>query len=185
MKDFDRVETQEGFLYELGRGVVTVVDVPNPRHFAQVMAIRRALMRYDMMHPSVIHGLAAGSECKIPVDSTQSERHPDLAVYLTPLPSMPGSLVWAAWVPEIVIEVVSPGSEARDYQEKPAEYFAFGVTEYWIADASTEVLTVMTRSEDGWAERRLGAGAVYETRLLPGFTLNVADVFAAARLAGA
>jgi hypothetical protein len=41
LEDFDHAEGQEGYLYELSRGVITVMDVPNPRHLAQVNAIRR------------------------------------------------------------------------------------------------------------------------------------------------
>ncbi|KAM3114331.1 Uma2 family endonuclease [Phormidesmis sp. 146-33] len=41
--------------------------------------------------------------------------------------------------PMLIIEVASPGTESsenyqRDYQQKPAEYAARGVLEYWITD---------------------------------------------------
>jgi Uma2 family endonuclease len=40
---------------------------------------------------------------------------------------------------------VSPGSEVRDYEEKPEEYLAFGVREYWIFDADKETILVLVR----------------------------------------
>ena len=42
-----------------------------------------------------------------------SDRHPDQAIYLDPEPS--GHKVWTKWVPHIVVEVVSPGGEQRDF----------------------------------------------------------------------
>ena len=43
LADFDHAEVLDGYLYELGRGVITVSDVPKPRHFAQVNGLRRQL----------------------------------------------------------------------------------------------------------------------------------------------
>jgi Uma2 family endonuclease len=181
LDEFEFAEAREGHRYELGRGVVVVTDVPNPKHFAQIMAVKRAFMRQDLDHPGMIYGVATGSECKILVESAQSERHPDLAIYLTPPPAGLGRQSWRIWVPEIVIEIVSPGSHARDYEEKPSEYWEFGVKEYLVVDAQQEQVTLNTRGTDTWVSRQLSPGETYETPLLPGLRLAVGDVFAAAR----
>src|ERR1700722_8668665 len=107
LAEFDSAEGQQGRLYELSRGRVTVVDVPNTRHFAQVDEIREQLSGYRRSHPGLIYRVGTGSECKIVVPGAESERHPDLAVYKT---APPDEDVWSAWVPELVIEVVSPSS---------------------------------------------------------------------------
>src|SRR5687767_3782265 len=39
LSEFEHAEAREGFRYELGRGVVIVVDVPNFSHAAQLDAI--------------------------------------------------------------------------------------------------------------------------------------------------
>jgi len=103
------------------------------------------------------------------------ERHPDVAVYKTPPPARDSS-VWSIWVPEIVMEVVSPGGEHRDYVEKAEDYLHFGVGEYWIIDASRGVITVHRRSRGRWQKRELGKSDRYVTHLLPGFELVVATV---------
>jgi Uma2 family endonuclease len=179
LEEFTQAETQEGYLYELGRGVLAVSDVPNRRHVVQVITIRRQLNAYELAHPERISALLTGSECKIPVAGLQSERHPDLAVYCSPMPE--GEDLWATWVPEIVIEVVSLGSEHRDYVEKREEYLLFGVREYWIFDAERGELLVLRRTAGRWQERVVRAPAVYRTPLLPGFALAVAPVFEAAQ----
>src|SRR5437879_12501637 len=129
LAEFDHAEVREGHLYELSRGVIIVSDVPNRRHLAQITSIRRQVAAYDLAHPGRIHTVAAGSECKILVPGFESERHPDLAIYLVPPPDTED--LWSTWIPEIVIEVVSPDSEMRDYLEKLEEHLAFRVREYW------------------------------------------------------
>jgi Uma2 family endonuclease len=179
LADFEHAEVRPGYVYELSRGVITVSDVPGKKHLAQVNALRRLLAAYDLANPGRIHTIASGSECKLLLSDLQSERHPDLAIYKTAPPD--DEELWSTWIPELVIEVVSPGSEARDYEEKPEEYLDFGVLEYWIVDAAKEEVLVLRRSQGKWESEVLKAGAKHQTRLLPGFEFDPAPVFAAAR----
>lgn len=178
LDEFDTAEGVEGRIYELSRGGVVVTDVPNPKHGDTVDALRQQIALYRGTHPGVIQRLLAGSECKILVDPTQSERHPDIAVYKT-LPPGEDSSVWSVWVPEIVVEVVSPDSSDRDYVEKAEDYLRFGVLEYWIVDSRRELITILRRSRGGWQRRELRRGDRHITHLLPGFELVVATVLTA------
>jgi Uma2 family endonuclease len=180
LADFDHAEVQEGRLYELGRGVIIVTDVPQRRHLCQVLSIRNQLFAYKLAPPAMIPIIAGGSECKILVAVYESERHPDLAVYKT-LPPEEGEDFWFTWIPELVIEVLSPGSELRDYQEKREEYLAFGVHEYWIFDADKEEMLVLQRVGGRWRERIVRPGEVYQTRVLPGLQFACDLVFQAAK----
>lgn len=175
---FNRAEGQEGHAYELGRGVIVVVDVPDPRHFAQVDCIHLQLTAYRITHPEVMQRIGGGGECKILLEDLQSERHPDVAVYKTAAPS--GENVWARWVPELVVEVVSASSAHRDYEEKREEYLQFGVREYWIVDAERREVLVLRRRGRRWLRRVVQESEVYTTPLLPGLEFNCAAVFAAA-----
>ncbi len=178
LDEFDKAEVQEGSLYELGRGVVIVSDVPSPRHLAQVDTIRQQLSDYRRDNPGKIHQIAGSGECKILITGLESERHPDVAVYREAPPDE--EEVWRAWTPEVVVEVVSPGSEQRDYVEKREEYLRFGVREYWIVNAERREILVLRRLGGDWKERVLRPPDVYRTRLLPGFELNCEAVFRAA-----
>ena len=180
LADFEHVETVEGRRYELGRGVIIVSEVPNPPHLAQVNALRFQLTAYALAHPGRIYSIAGGGECKILLSALDSERHPDLAIYRTPPPG-DESDVWYIWVPEIVIEVVSPDSEHRDYVDKREEYLAFGVLEYWIINADREEMLVLRRHGGRWAEQPVRPPQTYSTRRLPGLVLDGAAVFQAAR----
>ncbi len=50
--------------------------------------------------------------------------------------------------PDLLVEVVSKGSVARDYIEKRNDYQKFGVKEYWIIDSLNESIWVYTLSEN-------------------------------------
>src|SRR5438477_3578489 len=63
LADFDHAEVQEGYLYELGRGVIVVSDVPKKRHLYQVNEIRDQFTAYKFGHAGRIQIIASGSEC--------------------------------------------------------------------------------------------------------------------------
>jgi Uma2 family endonuclease len=179
LEEFDRAEGQEGYLYELSRGVIKVMDVPDQRHLAQVDATRTKFYAYRLIDPDRIYRIAAGGECKILLAKLGSERHPDLAIYRFPPPG--GKNIWASWIPAVVIEIISSGSQYRDYVEKREEYLLFGVREYWIINADSEEMRVLRRRGGQWHERIVRPPQLYRTRLLPGFEFDVARVFEAAR----
>lgn len=85
---------------------------------------------------------------------------------------------------DLVVEVVSKGKEARhrDLVRKRAAYAAAGIQEYWIVDPeSRSIVVLVLEPHRTYAE--LGAfspGTSLTSRVLPGFTLEVASVFAAA-----
>lgn len=106
----------------------------------------------------------------------QTERHPNLAVYLRP-PTEAIDQPWEGWTPQIAIDVVS-SSQRRDYKERPADYISAGVREYWIFDPRKRTGRFLVRRVDVWAENRVRARGKWKTALLPGFTLNLSKVFA-------
>lgn len=180
LEDFEHAESEDGRCFELSRGVVTFMDVPNPPHLRQLISLRRSASVYDLANPGRIHAILAGLECKLLVDDLESERHPDLCLYLTPMPDRDDSGIWREWIPEIVVEIVSLGSGLRDYEEKREEYLAIGVKEYWIFDFGKQEMHAFRRWGGQWRGKVLRPGDTFTTRLLPGFELPVSDVLEAA-----
>jgi Uma2 family endonuclease len=93
-----------------------------------------------------------GAEVEVSSRSVTS-RFPDLMV-LTPeadaaLTADQRSIITLTMPPPaLVVEVVSPGPESssnyqRDYVEKPQEYAARGIPEYWRIDPSRDVVAVL------------------------------------------
>ena len=54
-------------------------------------------------------------------------------------------------VPDLVVEVISPGSRRFQREQKMAVYARFGVPEAWVVDPVARTVTVFERgSPDGW-----------------------------------
>jgi Uma2 family endonuclease len=182
LEDFDLAEAQEGYTYELNRGVVVVSDIPGRPYLVQVTATRRQFATYDLKNPGKIDTIAGGGESKLLLALFDSERHPDLAIYKhAPLTN---ENIWATWIPDILIEIVSAESQFRDYVLKREEYWKFGVREYWIIDAYRREMLVQKRGKNDWIDNHIRPPKLYKTRLLLGFEFDVAAVFAAAEAAG-
>lgn len=77
--------------------------------------------------------------------------------------------------PDLVVEVLSPGSARRDLGEKLRLYAEFGVTEYWVVDASLGTFEFLQRDGDGF-RLRLPEGAVYRSSAIAGLEIDL-DAF--------
>lgn len=76
-------------------------------------------------------------------------------------------------VPDLVVEVLSPGTSRRDRGDKLALYAEIGVPEYWIADAIERQIEFLV-NEGGRFVVALPEGGVYRSRALPEIHLDLA-----------
>ncbi len=75
---------------------------------------------------------------------------------------------------DLVIEVTSAESRARDRSEKFAEYEAAGIGEYWIVDPDNQLAEFYQLQAEGrFALALPDAEGIYESSRLPGFRLRV------------
>jgi Uma2 family endonuclease len=82
--------------------------------------------------------------------------------------------------PEMVVEIGSPGTRARDETIKRRLYERAGVTEYWSIDPELDVVRVYRRDGERFArpvELSREAGDILTTALLPGLNLPLERVF--------
>lgn len=180
LERFAQAESAEGQVYELERGVVVVGDVPGMPHERVRQALLRALYQYDAANPGLIDLISDGSGSVIRAWELQSQRHPDITLYLSP-PPFDQVQPWDEWMPDIVVEVVSASSKQRDYVVKAQEYLAVGVRAYWIIDPLTRTATICQRRGDVWRKTKLTTRGVIRTGLLPGFSVRLSAVFGAAK----
>jgi Uma2 family endonuclease len=171
---FINADFEEGWLYELARGRIVVTHVPGPNHGLIVMLLADLFAYYAKDHPGVIKFRGGGGECRIRLPGMASDRHPDLAVYLSPMPRGPAP--WVEWVPAIVVEVLSSGSRRRDLVEKRDEYLRVGVLEYWVTDPKRREIRVHSRAGDTWEISTVRGNALHRTHLLPGLEIRPADL---------
>ena len=168
-------ELPEGHRYELVEGVVQVSPVPGIPHDVLIARLHELFVLYKSRRRDVVAHITQKSAVALSARGTV--REPDLAVY-SPDQAPARFKTWKDPIASLIVEVVSPGQETRDYEEKRRDYWDAGVAEYWIADPMRRTLTVLARGESDWAETVLDVEASYATERLPGLEFNVAELFA-------
>jgi len=83
--------------------------------------------------------------------------------------------------PDIVVEVLSPTTRARDLGRKKELYAALGVPEYWLVDPERRAIDVFAL-RDGVDEPLPEEDGIVRSLVLPDLAIDVAGLFAAARL---
>ena len=88
----------------------------------------------------------------------------------------------ATAAPDLVVEILSPGTRRRDRGRKRAVYDREGVQEYWIVDPGAQSITTLRRPRAGAGlsdvtTLTVDAGGVLESPLFPGLRLPLRDVF--------
>ena len=86
----------------------------------------------------------------------------------------------ARGVPELVVEIASPGTRRRDDGIKRHLYERAGVTEYWIVDPDVDRVRVYRRDGDRFGraiELSREHGDQLSTPLLPGLEMPLARLF--------
>lgn len=174
LDQFIAADFQEGWRYELARGVISVTEVPGLNHGRFVFRLAKMFMQYETAHPGAINYQAGGGECRLRLPGMQSDRLPDQAVYLLPPPKEHSP--WMTWVPQLVVEVVSVGGEDRDRVEKREEYLRGGILEYWILDPKARTLTVLQRVFDVWSDQVIPDDGVHRPYLLPGLEVRPGEL---------
>jgi len=165
----------EGYRYELVGGVVMMSPIPDPSHDLVVVALNAQFVLYNARQPGVIAHISQRFAVVIP--SRGTAREPDLGLYSPEESPGRSGRTWRNATPMLVVEVISPGQENRDYDDKRRDYWDAGVGEYWIADPQRKTLTVLTRQRAEWAEQVFAAGATYQPALLPGLDVVVDELF--------
>jgi Uma2 family endonuclease len=84
--------------------------------------------------------------------------------------------------PDLVVEVLSPGTRKRDRILKARRYARFGVGEMWIADPDKKTIEVYVNTGKSFRRDALYAGDdVLRSPMLPGLQIPLARVFSEIR----
>lgn len=78
--------------------------------------------------------------------------------------------------PELVVELVSPNQENRDYRYKRSEYAARGILEYWVVDTIAEKVTLFQWVEGFYDEFVFTGDMLINSPLLGKLALTAAQV---------
>ncbi|MBF0467244.1 MAG: Uma2 family endonuclease [Nitrospirae bacterium] len=85
---------------------------------------------------------------------------------------------WIRGVPDMVCEIVSKGSHAKDTVTKKKVYEKFKVPEYWIVIPELETIDVFTIEGDTYELFSTAEGeGVVKSKVIEGLEIDVKDVF--------
>ncbi len=80
--------------------------------------------------------------------------------------------------PDLVVEILSPGNNQIELRYKYGLYEEFGVKEYWIIHPTECTLLIYTlEGEKFKSSRLLTTGDLVRSRVIPGFVLDLKDIF--------
>jgi len=152
-EEFLNFDDGTDYLYELENGELIQVASESEINHRIVMLLVAEFLKMGIP----FYRLRIGSE--LVVSSRMiGVRIPDLMMFSEELASaMRGakrSLITLDMPPPmLVVEVVSPDSEKRDYRYKRAEYAARWIPEYWIIDPIAEKVTILEWIEGMYEEK--------------------------------
>lgn len=156
-------EAQERF--ELIDGVVLMSPSPRPRHAKVIQEILKQLGRFEDAGGSVDIYI----ETDLHIDDFSVFR-PDICAYATKPPERIPDRLTAP--PGLVVEVLSPGTEALDLITKRDEYERRGIEEYWVIDPANARVRAWRRERGRFIET-LVEGDVLVSSAIAGFALDL------------
>ena len=170
--------------YELVDG--ELVELPNEKQINLLIARFLFLCFVQMGIPFE----RVGDKQQVSVDSlTVKAREPDLTVITEETRAAMGkeSLITRDMpAPSLVVEVVSPGKPGednynRDYVEKPKEYAARGIPEFWQVDPSRSVVIVLNLKDGAYQARKFRGSDQVISPAFPDLQLTAEQILRAGR----
>jgi Uma2 family endonuclease len=170
----DYVQLPEDNRYEILDGELFVVPAPNTRHQRISKRLEIALIRQ-------VEEKGLGEILHAPYDVILSEENvaqPDIILIRKERCAIIGELnIHGA--PDLVVEILSPGTRTKDLEIKRKIYAAYGVQEYWIVDPEAATVEVLALTDSGYMNAGIyDASQCLSSPLLPELNLPLSEIFA-------
>src|SRR6266849_5267162 len=131
--------------YEVIDGDLFMTPAPSWQH-------QSSLMRLSLLVAGWVHGHGLGAVVQAPTGVVLDEENgvqPDL-LYVSREHSDRISERGLEGAPDLVVEVLSPSTEARDRGVKMRRYAAAGVPHYWLLDLRARALEAYVLGDNGY-----------------------------------
>jgi Uma2 family endonuclease len=163
---------EDGKRREIIDGDMFVTPAPKLNHQRILVRLTEALLKHLSSHP-------VGELVVSPMDVIFSDfdvLEPDLILVLNEHKNILED--WVRGAPDLVIEILSPTTAARDRGVKLRAYARFGVQEYWILDPDAQAIEVYRLTPEGYElTKTFRQGETLTSALLPDFGVPVEAVF--------
>ncbi len=168
-------------MLELIKGKVFKMNAPRRIH--QKISIVVCTKIYNFLEGKKCEVFNAPFDVRLPVYSQKNEDvttvvQPDICVICDPSKLDDAGCIGA---PDIIIEILSPGNNRKELQNKYEVYEESGVLEYWIISPDEQTVQINTLVAGKYqASKLFTAGDHIATPILPGFSLDLQVVFESA-----
>ena len=172
-EEFAEADFAEPHRYEREGGRLVVMAPEGKDHIRASNPWRDRLIAYKLGRPGIIEEVVTQAWVRV---ADGSDRIGDIGVYLV---RQPPTFDVPDQAPDLMFEIVSPGSEdrERDYVKKRDDYHPLGVREYAIVDRFAKLVTVLSHAPGGYREQVLTVADTYTSPLLPGLAIPLSEVF--------
>jgi Uma2 family endonuclease len=161
---------QTNRLLEYTDGYIEVLPMPTDKH----QVISRVLFFALFAFVQRLGGTVFYAPLRVQVRAGKF-REPDLLVLLDENDARRQNAFWLG--ADLVVEIVSPDNPERDTEEKPLDYAATSIPEYWIVNPLQSTISVLVLEDDGYVEHGIfHRGDLAASKLLDGFTISVDEV---------
>ncbi len=159
-------------IIELSEGELILPPMPTTEHQDIVGAIYilvRAFVR--------AHNLGRVGLSPLPLRLWEGKvREPDVMVMLHEHAERISNQYWEC--PDLVVEVLSPGTAKTDRSEKVVEYAAVGIPEYWMVHPNPQVIEVYRLEGEAYVLDGVYRGATpIVSHVLAGLDISVDDIW--------
>jgi Uma2 family endonuclease len=161
--------------YEIVDGILFVAPSARPRH--QVVA-----NRFAHQLTTLVQSTGSGEvvpDADLIVDERNTYISPDIMYFAGDRFAHVDPDEMIRIIPDLVIEILSPGTDLYDLSTKRRLYETLGVPHYWIADAQAKTVRecVLDTSRQ-YVERLIAAAERFEPALFPGLRIDLQRIFA-------
>ncbi len=160
------------YLVEFVDGCLQVLPMPNALHQAIIRVLCNLFEQWLHRDPDA---RVVMSPFKVYLND-RLYREPDVAVMLGQHASWRTSDFWRS--ADLVVEVISESNRQHDAVTKMTDYAAAAIPEYWIIDPGARSIVIYIFEQGAY--RPIPTPGIAQSRVLPGFELSVAELFAAA-----
>ena len=153
---------------------------PAPKRIHQKISRELSNRIFNFLNGQKCEAYSAPFDVRLPVKSKKNEDittvvQPDICVICDPLKLDDAGCIGA---PDIIIEILSKGNNKKELQNKYEVYEESGVKEYWIIHPDQQTVLIYNLVNGKFqSSRLLTKGDKVTTPILPGFILELDDVF--------
>ena len=173
---FQEMEFPENdfFIYELINGVIMRKAASQPAHQFVVRRLSKAFEAFLDAHPM-------GEFLTSPIDvffDEYNRTQPDVLFIVKDRMFIIDLVNGIMGAPDLIVEVISPGSVTADKVLKKDLYLRFGVKEYWLVDLHNKTVELYVLKNNQYVMQQfLEIEGMVESTVLIGLELNIRDLF--------